>query len=106
VERREAGALIAKRAHAKQAGLRKFAQACLHGVKFEMDASFGAPLPHFGEGNKKTGVPISGLPEIGYPHLPDRLKPIGLRRPKNTGCGAMRIARRAQVRARRGKLAV
>jgi hypothetical protein len=38
------------------------------------------------EGRKRgTGAPISGLPEIGYLHLPDRLKPIWLRRQKNTG---------------------
>jgi hypothetical protein len=43
------------------------------------------------KGHGNTGAPISGLPEIGKFGFPDRLKPIWVRRRKNTGRGALLI---------------
>jgi len=72
----------------------------------EVRGSVATPVsraPSWGEGLGRTiwntGAPISGLPEIGYPHLPDRLKPIWLRRRKNTGDDAWLFENLCQARA-------
>ena len=87
VERQEASASIARRARAfarRAAGRSQGWQRALR--KRPSVSRRSIPL---GGTEKGTGAPISGLPEIGYPHLPDRLMPIWLRRHKNTGSGAL-----------------